>query len=410
MSPTTRILIGLIAGLAAGAALPALGADVSTGAVRIIEPVGTLWVNGIRMVVLPMVVSLLVVSIGGTREVKTIGIIGRNAFLVCLAMLVGAGILVALVVPPLFAALPLNDASLAALRANAVTEPATQTGATGLISWISGLIPQNPVKAAADGMLLQLLIFTIFFGVALTRVSEENRAPVIAFFRGVADAMIVIVRWMLAVAPIGVFALAVPLAAKAGVGAAGALVYYLVAVAAVCILLIAVCSVVAATFGGISLRTFLRSAAPPQAVAFSSRSSLASLPALVESAEAAGFPKTVSSFFLPLAVSTFRLGMVPAMLIGSLFLARLYGIEIAPAQVVGIVLTSILLSFSVPGIPGGSILVMGPILAGAGIPAAGLGILLALDTVSDMFRTMTNVSGDFTAAALLSRIRGYKAT
>jgi Na+/H+-dicarboxylate symporter len=355
-----------------------------------------------------MVVSLLIVCIGGSREAKTIGTIGRNAFLVALAMLVGVGIVVALIVPPILHALPLSDESLSSLRATASTDAAAQAGATTIASWLTGLIPSNPVKAAADGQLLQLVIFTNLFGVGLTRLSEEHRAPVIAFFRGVADAMLVLVRWILAIAPIGVFALAIPLAARTGLAAAGALAYYVFAIAAVCIILIAICSIVATTIGRAPLRNFLKSAAPAQAVAFSSRSSLASLPALVEGAEALRLPPAIPAFFLPLAVATFRLGMVPAMLVGTMFLGRLYGVEIHPAQIIGIVLTAILLSFSVPGIPGGGILVMAPILSGAGIPAAGLGILLALDTVPDMFRTMTNVTGDFTAATLLSRIRGYR--
>lgn len=408
MSPTTRLLVGLIAGLIAGASLPRVDPQISKYAVQILEPIGILWVNGIRMTVLPMVVSLLVVSIGGARDAKSIGQIGRNAFLVCLAMLVGTAILVGLIVPSFLAALPLSDASLTALRSNSVAGPSTEGAIVGLGTWITGLIPSNPVKSASDGALLQLVIFTIFFGIALTRVSDENRAPVIAFFRGVADAMIVVVRWMLAVAPIGVFALAVPLAARAGVAAAGALAYYVVAIGVVCLILIAVCAVVGVTIGRIPLRSYLKAGAPAQAVAFSSRSSLASLPALVEGTQQIGLPKTISAFFLPLAVATFRLGAVPAMLVGSMFVGRLYGVEIPPAQIVGILLTSILLSFSVPGIPGGSILIMAPILASAGVPAAGVGILLALDTVPDMFRTMTNVSADYAAAAVLSRLRGYK--
>ena len=408
MSPTTRLLVGLIAGLIAGASLPRVDPQISKYAVQILEPIGILWVNGIRMTVLPMVVSLLVVSIGGARDAKSIGQIGRNAFLVCLAMLVGTAILVGLIVPPFLAALPLSDASLTALRSNSVAGPSTEGAIVGLGTWITGLIPSNPVKSASDGALLQLVIFTIFFGIALTRVSDENRAPVIAFFRGVADAMIIVVRWMLAVAPIGVFALAVPLAARAGVAAAGALAYYVVAIGVVCLILIAVCAVVGVTIGRIPLRSYLKAGAPAQAVAFSSRSSLASLPALVEGTQQIGLPKTISAFFLPLAVATFRLGAVPAMLVGSMFVGRLYGVEIPPAQIVGILLTSILLSFSVPGIPGGSILIMAPILASAGVPAAGVGILLALDTVPDMFRTMTNVSADYAAAAVLSRLRGYK--
>ena len=409
MPATTRLLIALIAGLAIGALLTGVNTPASTYAVQILEPVGILWVNAIRMTVLPMVVSLLIVTIGGAQGAKAVGRTGRNAFLVCLSMLVATAIIVALLVPPLLDMLPLSASSLDALRASATSDQSTQVGNAGLSSWITGLIPANPVKAAADGALLQLVIFTILFGIALTRVSDDKRAPVLAFFRGVADAMLVLVKWMLVIAPLGVFALAVPLAARTGIAAAGALAYYIVAIGVMCVFLILLCSLVAVTVGRIRVRSFFSTAAPAQAVAFSSRSSLASLPALVEGGEKLGLPSTVIAFFLPLAVSTFRLGAVPAMLVGSMFLGKLYGVEIPPTQIIGIVLTAILLSFSVPGIPGGGILVMAPILANAGIPAAGLGLLLALDTVPDMFRTMTNVSADYTAAALLSRFSDNKA-
>lgn len=405
MPPASRLLIALIAGLVVGSLISGVDAPAGRYVVMLLEPVGILWVNAIRMTVLPMVVSLLVATIGGSPGAETVGATGRNAFLVCISMLVGTAIVVALAVPPFLDALPLSASSLETLRANTVANQSPQVGSADLSSWIAALIPSNPVKAAADGALLQLVIFAILFGIALTRLSAGRRAPVIAFFRGVADAMLVLVKWILAIAPLGVFALAVPLAARTGIAAAGALAYYVVAIATVCLLLILLCSIVAVTLGRVSVRRFLSSAAPAQAVAFSSRSSLASLPALVEGGERLGLPDTVIAFFLPLAVSTFRLGAVPAMLVGSMFLGRLYGIDIPPSQVIGIVLTAILLSFSVPGIPGGGILVMAPILANAGIPAAGLGVLLALDAIPDMFRTMTNVSADFTAAALLSRFR-----
>jgi len=225
----------------------------------------------------------------------------------------------------------------------------------------------------------------------------------VTFFRAVGDAMLVLVRWILAVAPMGVFALALPLASRLGLAAAGALAYYLAVVAAVCIALIVASMAVAAIFGRIPLRALLRAAAPAQAVAFSSRSSLASLPALVQGAERLDFPPSVTAFFLPLAVATFRLGAVTALVLGPLFLARLYGIEITPPQLATIALSSVLLSFSVPGIPGGSVLVIAPVLASAGIPTAGLGVLLAIDTAPDMFRTLANVTADMAAAVILAR-------
>jgi Na+/H+-dicarboxylate symporter len=408
MSATSRILLGLIAGLGVGAMLSGVSAPAAGYVVQIAEPLGVLWVNGLRMAVLPMVVALIVVCIGSTTGARSVGRLGRNSLLLSVAMLVGAAIVAMIVVPLLVQMIPLSEASTQALRAQVAQSSAETPARIGFADWLTSLIPANPIKAAADGALLPLVIFSIFLGIALIRVNEDRRNAVLMVFRGIADAMLVIVRWMLELAPFGVFALAVPLAARMGLAAAGALAYYTAAVAVVCIVLMVLATIAAVVFGRVGLRAFMRTAAPAQAVAFSSRSSLASFPALVTGAERLGLSGAVTSFFLPLAVATFRLGAVQAMLIGALFLARLYGIDVGVPQIIGIALTSVLLSFSVPGIPGGSIIVITPILASLGVPAAGVGILLAIDPVTDMFRTMTNVTGDYAAATILSRLETSK--
>ena len=148
---------------------------------------------------------------------------------------------------------------------------------------------------------------------------------------------------------------------------------------------------------------FVSFCAPAQAVAFASRSSLAALPAMVESGERARFPPVVARFILPLAASVFRVGAAVAMPVGVLFLARLYGATLSPAQLASVVFTVVLGSFAVPGIPGGSIIAMVPVLAAVNLPIDGIGILLAVDTIPDMFRTTANVTGSLTLAAVLRK-------
>ena len=151
--------------------------------------------------------------------------------------------------------------------------------------------------------------------------------------------------------------------------------------------------------GRVPLRRFARAALPAQAVAFSSRSSIAALPALIESARTRlGLPDAIAVFILPLATALFRVGATLGLMTGCLFIARLYGIAIGPGQVATLVLTSVLTSFSIPGIPGGSILAMVPVLASVGLPIDGLGILLGVDTIPDIFRTTANVTGQLAAA------------
>ena len=149
-----------------------------------------------------------------------------------------------------------------------------------------------------------------------------------------------------------------------------------------------------------SIREFIAFCTPAQAVAFASRSSLAALPAMLESAqERAAARRSWRGSSLPLAASVSRVGAAVAMPVGVLFLARLYGVALAPAQFASIVFTTILSSFAVPGVPGGSIIAMVPVLAAANVPVDGIGILLAVDTIPDMFRTTENVTGSLTVAA-----------
>src|SRR5262249_21776128 len=153
----------------------------------------------------------------------------------------------------------------------------------------------------------------------------------------------------------------------------------------------------------VPVRRFSADCPPAQAVGFAARSSLAALPAMVESADRSGLPPVVSGFIVPLAASVFRVGAAVAMPVGALFLARLYGVSISASQLASIVFATVLASFAVPGIPGGSIIAMVPVLAAANVPLDGIGILLAVDTIPDMFRTTENVTGSLTLAAVLGR-------
>ncbi len=227
----------------------------------------------------------------------------------------------------------------------------------------------------------------------------------IAFFQGLGDAALTVVRWVLQLAPLGVFALALPLATRMGASAAGALAAFVVTVIGITVsFAVVVLYPLAAVVGRVPLGEFARAIFAAQAVAFSSRSSLAALPAMIESARSRlGLPPEISGFFLPLAASTYRVAGALAQPTAVLFIARLYGVELTATQLMTVVLTVVPTTFSVPGIPAGSIIVMVPILIGAGLPAEGIGVLLGIDAITDMFRTATNVTGDMVGAVVLGR-------
>jgi len=403
---TLQVLVGLVAGLAAGVAIslsPALH-----GVVPVVEPIGTLWINAIRMTVIPLVFSSLIVGVVAARDGRAIGRVGWRALVTFLAILFTGAIFTALAAQPLLRLLPVSAATTESLRVAAAATATVQEGAKQLPTfsqWLVSLVPVNPVRAASEGAMLPLIIFALAFAIALLRLPEQRRASVTGFFQSVFDAMLVLVRWVLIVAPLGVFALALPLAARLGVSAAGAIVFYIVVVSLLAALFgIGLLYPAAAIVGRVSLGAFARASAPAQAVAFSSRSSLAALPVMMDSAaERLGLPTEVSSFFLPLAASLFRAGAAVGLTFGVMFIARLYGVSLGPSQLATVVVTVVLTSFSIPGIPGGSIIAMVPVMLAAGVPVAGIGILLGADTIPDMFRTTVNVTGDMTAATIVAR-------
>jgi Na+/H+-dicarboxylate symporter len=406
---TTKVLIALAAGLALGIGISVSGSPTLARLVPIIEPVGTLWVNAVRMTVIPLVVGAIIVGVTSAPDTKTIGRIGGRALLLFLLLLLLGAVFAAITAPPLLALIQLEPEAVAALRA-AGTSAAAGAGESvkripTFAQWLVELVPTNPVRAAADGAMLQLIVFSVVFGMAITRLASDARGALVTFFRAIADAALTLVRWVLAAAPIGVFALAVPLAARLGVSAAGALLGYIAVTAIVCsAFALLILYPAARLFGRVPIPDFARGAFPAQAVAFSARSSLAALPAMMESSrDRLRLPAQITSFFLPLAASTFRVGGAVGITVGVLFIAKLYGVELSLLQIGSVILTVILTTFSVPGIPGGSIIVMVPTLLAAGLPVEGMGILLGADTIPDMFRTTTNVTGDLSAAVILSR-------
>ena len=406
VSLTVRVLLGLLAGLALGIAASASGSGTLLGIARGLEPVGTLWINAIRMTVIPLVVSSLVAGVAGAPDPSAVGRLGWRALLIFFAVLAAAALFSIVVAPVMLTGLSVDATATEALRSSAGATDVAARSATlpTFRQWVVDLVPQNPIKAAADGAILPLIIFSLALGLAITRVAGEPGLMVLRFFQGVSAAMLVLVRWVLALAPIGVFALAVPLATKLGVAAAAAVLYYIGLVVGMCIVAIIAMYPLATILGRVPVGRFTRAVAPAQAVAFSSRSSLAALPAMIEGAERTlGLPPSITSFFLPLAASMYRVGGVIGQIVGVLFLAKLYGIDLATSQLITIGVTAVLTSFSVPGVPGGSILVMVPVLLAAQLPVEGVGILLGVDTIPDMFRTTTNVTGHMAAASILGR-------
>ncbi|MGH7655796.1 MAG: dicarboxylate/amino acid:cation symporter [Gemmatimonadaceae bacterium] len=395
-----RSLLSLIAGLAIGIAVSSTSASHAFAA---LEPIGTMWVNAIRMTVVPLVVSLLIATIAEEDNLRTVGGLGVRAVAIFATLLAVSAFLTFLAAPPLFASLHIDAAAAASLRgagATAVTAPALPS----FSDWLTSLIPSNPVKAAVDGAMLPLIIFAIAFAAALARIDTARRAAATAVFRGLADAMLVIVGWVLAAAPVGVFCLAVALGVRLGVGVAGAVAFYLVVHCALVAIATLLLYVVIRIFSAVPLAQFARAATPAQVIAMSTRSSLAALPAMIDgAARVLKLPMPVAGFVLPFGVSVFRLNQGVTWIVSALFLSKLYAVPLTMGQLAFLGASSVAASFSIPGIPSGGLVISAPFFVAVGLPIEGVGILFALDAIPDILKTLLNVTGQLTATVLLSR-------
>src|SRR3954464_12121598 len=292
MKESTRVLVTLGAGVVGGVLIGASGSDSLLRAADSIAPIGALWVNAIRMTVIPLVISLLITAVASASDVKSIGRLGGRTLLVFLLLLAGTAIVVMPFGPALFRLLPhrLGAPQLPPGAVEAAGQIAAGGQAQTFSTWLPSLLPSNPIAAAASGAMMPLILFTLLFALAVASSPTATRATLTRFFQALGDAMLTLVRWVVMLAPVGVFALVLPLATHAGTALAGAIGFYIAAYSIGCLVVTLLLYPVVAMFGRIPMRRFARAALPSQLIAFSSSSSIASLPALVESAEQLELP------------------------------------------------------------------------------------------------------------------------
>ena len=401
-SQSVRVLLALTLGLALGMWVAALGDTAFSRLVPVADVIGTLWTNAIRMTVIPLVAALTIASVAATGATADLRRAMGRALLVFIALLLLGGVLALIISEIAFADFTRPADVAARVRATATTA-GTTAALPGLGQRIVEMVPSNPIKAAADGALLPLVVFALALGFALKGVAQERRDAVITLCRGISDALLIVVGWVVIAAPIGVLALAFALGARLGSSSVGALARYIVTLTLVLIIFTILLYPVAVLIGRVSFSRFFTAAAPAQTLAAGSRSSLSALPMMISAArDRLGLDATASGFVLPLAVSIFRVNVPMAWVVGVIFLGKLYGVGIGTATLAMVIVTSTLLSFSVPGIPSGSLFILAPLLVDLGLPAEAVGILIAVDVIPDIFKTTANVTAHLTAATLAS--------
>jgi Na+/H+-dicarboxylate symporter len=404
------IFIALIGGLGAGIALAGIAPERVDAITAFVDPVGALWLRALQMTIIPLVVALLITGIVTSVAAARAGKIAGWSIGFFFAVLWGGAIMSAFMTPLLLEMFPIPAAAAETLVGSLAS--AGEIGEVPAFSeFVKAMIPTNPVAAAANDAILPLIIFTAIFALAITRLEAGPRDLLSNFFSAIGDAMLVVIGWVLALAPIGVAALAFVVAARTGVGAIGVFLHYILIVSLIGVIVWAAAYPLGIIGGRRKPMMFVRAVLPSQAVAISTQSSLASLPAMLRGAKMLGVRETTADVTLPLAVALFR-STGPAMnLAVAIYVAYLTGVELTPMTLaigVAVAATTTLGAVSLPGSIS-FISSIAPIALAMGVPIEPLALLVAVETLPDIIRTLGNVSNDVAAAATVDARAGKDA-
>lgn len=396
MSKTIIILIALVGGILLGVVAGTRFADAA-------DVIGTLWLNGLRMTVVPLVVALLITGIAQTADAARAGRLAGRAVLTMLVILWSSSILAAVMMPVLLAIFPMPEGAADALKV-AMGSAVKPGPVPPFGDFVRAMVPTNPIAAASADAILPLMIFTAAFAFAALRLPPEKRKSITGLFEAIADAMVIIINWVLAIAPIGVFALAFVVGAKAGTAALGALAHYVFILSALGVIIWLASFVLAVLGARRGLPAFFKASAEAQAVAISTQSSLASLPAMLKGVKALGVPEAKADVVLPMAVAIFR-ATGPAMNLGvALYIAYWFGMKLDPTQIAVGVAAGATTTLGAVSLPGSVSFVssIAPICLAMGVPVEPLGLLIAVETFPDIFRTLGNVTMDMAVTATVA--------
>lgn len=393
------MLVGLAAGLALGMAASLTGSDALVMASEAVEPLGTLFIRALQMVVIPLVMTIVFAGVARLGDTRKLGRLGG----------ISLGFIWLTTIP----AVVLGMSTMGfALRFAPPVAPPPGAGAEGvelpgILDFVLGLVPANPFQAMAEGRLLPLLVFALLFGAAAGTLAPESRERLVGLADSVTDAFIKLVEWILWTAPVGIFGLAAPATARMGLGLLQSLaVFIATVVATLFVFMAAVYLPVVVILGRTSAGHFIRGTLPSYTMGFTTTSSVATLPVLLRDAPRLGVSRRVADLVIPLAASLNRAGSGLFQGASVVFVAWLYDVQVPGGAWVGAVLACFLAASTVAPVPSASIMTLAPALDAVGAPLAGLGILLGVDRIPDMFRSGTNMTGHMAAAVVTESLAG----
>lgn len=394
------LMLALVGGFGAGSL-----SGTRPTALTVAELIGGLWLDALRMTIVPLVFALVVTGVArlhAATGVEASGL-GRRLPVVLIGLLFLSAIVAALVAPLLIDVFTIPHESIVALRTMFPAEAPPVV--PGPVEALRAMVPTNPVASAAAGAIVPLVIFALVLGLALGRVEDARSTAVVQVLNGVADAMVVVIGWVLRAGVLGIGGLAFSVGATAGVSVIAILAQYVVASLALSVLMIAIGYGLVRMAGGIPLRRFARAAAPAQVIAASTQSSLATLPAMLLSARALGIPDREASVALPIAVAVFKITAPSNTLLLALTLAWMGGVPVSPGQIAVAVPLAVLASLMILGLPGAISVYASaaPTVIALGAPIELLPVLVAVDVIPDMMRTVANITYDLVATAIAAR-------
>ena len=391
--------LGLILGLVLGLLASATDIDLLDRLAAGVAPLGTLFINAIRMVVIPLVVTTIFVGVARLGNPRTVGKLGGSALgffwgTTVPAIVIGMGFMtLAMTLWPVTVEVPTTVESAQELP--------------GLLDLILRLIPANPFAAAADGALLPLIVFTLLLAAATGAVAEARRQRLITFAEDISAVFVRLIHWILWTAPAGVFGLAAPVVAGMGLGLlAGLVVFVTTVVVGLFVFILLFYLPAVRLLGKKGIVEFVKGVSGSFVIGFSTTSSVASLPVMFEDAEALGVSPAVSSLVLSLGAAINRAGSALFQAGAVVFLATLYDVPLPFTTLLSVGFVGFVVAMSVAPVPSASIVTLTPILEVAGVPVAGLGVLLGIDRLPDMFRSATNITGHVAAAVIVEGLCG----
>lgn len=404
---TAFAVIALFAGFGLGALAREGGIGWLLSFASIAKPVGAVWTNTLRMIVLPLMISYLVLAISSLPRGRTAGVLGITSLVSFATLLFIAGLFSVLVTPSILASLPIAHTDMASFAASAATpvEATSAAAATPTVGqWISSLVPTNLVHAIGEDNYLQVFIAAVLLAAAMSRIAAERKAALVNIFQAVADTATVLVGWLIRLLPLAAFCLAFVSGAAKGLTVAGNVGLFILTSCGIVISATILMYPIAVIVGKVSLRSFASAVAPAQTVAAGTRSSLACLPALVEGAEQdLAIRADVAAFTLPLSVSVFKLNLALTQPLHILFVATMFGVHLTPAFILTFTATMILVSFTTAGIPSGGSFASLPFYLALGIPIEAFALFKVADAIPDIFKTVLNVTADMTVTTIVAR-------